>query len=453
MAENQYKNTELEYLPKYPSHWKLDRIKDKTTAVVGGDWGNDPESDEDGENIIVLRVADLDGTYFDFSDLTIRKIKNSSLANRKINERSLVIEKSGGGEKQTVGRVGLPKGLSETAICSNFMAKIDFDNTVDLRFVNYLFHSLYNARLNFPYVQQTTGIQNLNVGYYLTTKVAFPPPNEQKAIADFLDRATEKIDRIIAIKQKQLERIDEMRYTEIFNACTKGLDKKAQMNEADVLHIKQYPKHWRIRKLKRGCFEIDTGSTPTSSEPEYFMDGSVEWYAPECIGENLSITRPKKLINEKAVQDNQIKMYPENSVFFVGVGATAGKVGLIRKASSCNQQINILQTNYLLLPEFLAYQLKILEKEISKFAQYTTLPILNQAKTGYIEMLFPPIKEQEEIVEYLNNYTDKLRVLRKKIEIQITTLQSYRQSLIHECVTGKKRVVEGVEKEMMEQGQ
>lgn len=196
----EYANSTIDSINKYPKHWKIDRIKDKTINVTGGDWGNDPESDKDGENIVVLRVADLDEIYFNYNNLTIRKIKKSSYKSRKLNDKCLVIEKSGGGEKQLVGRVGLPKDLKVKAICSNFMAKIDFDNTVDIKFMNFVFLNLYNRNLNYPYVQQTTGIQNLNVTYYLTTKIAFPPIEEQRVISRYLETLISEINEIKKIK-------------------------------------------------------------------------------------------------------------------------------------------------------------------------------------------------------------------------------------------------------------
>ncbi|MCB0463870.1 MAG: restriction endonuclease subunit S, partial [Flavobacteriaceae bacterium] len=413
--------TDIQWLGKIPDHWKLDRIKDKTLNVVGGDWGSDPESESKGENIVVLRVSDLDDIYFSYDDLTIRKIKESSIKNRKINENCLIIEKSGGGEKQLVGRVGYPKGLNVDAISSNFMAKIEFDNSVDLRFVNYMFSSLYTSKLNFPFVQQTTGIQNLNVGYYLKTKVAFPPKKEQIAIANYLDKACERIDKIIKIKEEQIKTTESIKKSQIYKLCTKGLIDDVKLKEVDGQYIKKIPSHWNFGKLKRGCKSIDTGGTPKSSESAYFIDGTIKWYAPDCFEESMILTKPKKLINKIALDDNEIKLYPENSVYFVGVGATAGKVGIIKEPSSCNQQINILQTNYKLIPEFLFYHLKIIEKEIIRFAQYTTLPILNQSKTGYIEICYPPINEQTEIVDRLNKIFSNTQKTKTILKDQIKT--------------------------------
>ncbi len=246
MQQYSYKNSGIEWLGEIPEHWKVDRIKDKTTAVVGGDWGNDPDSEAEGENVVVLRVADLDDIYFKFEDLTIRKIKNGSFKSRKVDERCLIIEKSGGGEKQLVGRVGYPIGIDFNAICSNFMAKIEFDNSMDLRFANYIFSFLYSCNLNFPFVQQTTGIQNLNVTYYLNSKVAFPPLPEQKAIADYLDKACARIDRIIAIKEEQLRKIEGYFFSRLDEILTCKNNNASGSQKFDQFIRREIPKEWNI---------------------------------------------------------------------------------------------------------------------------------------------------------------------------------------------------------------
>src|SRR5690554_5077499 len=109
MSGYELKNSGIEWLGDIPVHWKVDRIRDKTTSFVGGDWGDDPESEKEGNNVIVLRVADIDDIYMSYDNITIRKISDTSLKTRTVDERTLLIEKSGGGEKQNVGRVAYPK--------------------------------------------------------------------------------------------------------------------------------------------------------------------------------------------------------------------------------------------------------------------------------------------------------------------------------------------------------
>ena len=250
MKAYNYKDSGIEWLGDIPSHWKADRIKDKTLSLVGGDWGSDPDSKDEGDPVIILRVADLDGINFSSSNLTIRKIKESSYESRKVTDKSLIIEKSGGGEKQLVGRVGNPSSIKRNAICSNFMANITFDNTVDISFMSYMFSCLYNAKLQFSFIQQTTGIQNLNVNYYLTRHIPIPPLSEQEAIVNFLDKAIARIDRIIGIKQEQIESLDSYFIKELTKVITRGIGENV-LQDTSCFWLPKIKDGWRLLPLKR----------------------------------------------------------------------------------------------------------------------------------------------------------------------------------------------------------
>ena len=57
----------------------------------------------------------------------------------------------------------------------------------------------------------------------------------------------------------------------------------------------------------------------------------------------------------------------------------------------------------------------------------------------YLQIALPPIKEQEQIAEFLDDKIAKNAKLKNNLVKQISTLEQYRKSLIHECVTGKRR--------------
>ncbi|MDX8341561.1 restriction endonuclease subunit S [Draconibacterium sp. IB214405] len=438
-----YSNTEINWLSKIPTHWKVDRIKDKTTAVIGGDWGNDPESDLEGENIVVLRVADLDYIYFKFDDLTIRKIKDSSYKSRKITNRCLVIEKSGGGEKQLVGRVGYPKGIDFDAICSNFMAKLEFDRTVDLKFANYLFSSLYDSNLNFPFIQQTTGIQNLNVTYYLNSKVAFPPLSEQEAITDYLDKACQRIDDIIAIKQKQLNNLQEIRKAKIYQAVTQGIKPISEWKELGFNQIEKIPSGWKLYRFK-SISKIKYG---LGQPPNEMIDGlpiirATNVYRGKIDTNNLMFVDPDDVPYERD------PILRKDDIIVVRSGAYTADSAIIPEEfdGAITGYDMVLRCNKNICAKFVAYALLskyILEDQLILLSLRAAQPHLNKEELGSSRILLPDYDEQILIAEHLDNVTAKIDKSIENINNQITTLQAYRKSVIHECVTGKKQIWEG----------
>ena len=98
--------------------------------------------------------------------------------------------------------------------------------------------------------------------------------------------------------------------------------------------------------------------------------------------------------------------------------------------------------NHRILGRYLAYQFKIYEDVIPGIASATTLPIFDQVKTGYLPTLQPPRAEQEAICAFLDAKLAELKRIVTGIETQIATLTAYRKSLIHECVTGQRRITE-----------
>ena len=275
-----------------------------------------------------------------------------------------------------------------------------------------------------------------------TLKFAIPSLLEQRQITSRLDKTCAAIDKAIEAKEKQLEILDALRKSIIHKAVTRGLDDLVELKDSGVEWLGRIPKHWNCEHLKRVCSRIQTGSTPPTANTEYYVDGTIPWYAPGCYDGGIYLQEPAKEINEIAYFNNKLRLYPAHSIFIVGIGATIGKVAMTRVEASCNQQITALVCNSDVYAKYLTYHLKIFESIIPRIAQFTTLPIIDQNKIGYLQIALPPIKEQEQIAELLDDKIAMNDRLENNLVKQISTLRQYRKSLIHECVTGKRRITD-----------
>lgn len=445
MTDNEaMQDSGVEWIEEIPKGWHIDRIKDKTTLVVGGDWGDEPDSKSIGENVIVLRVADIEDRYFKSDNLTIRKIKTSSLKNRLINKHTILLEKSGGGEKQLVGRAALPKNFLSNAICSNFMAKIDFQTTVDIEYINYLLSSLYFQNLNYPHIQQTTGIQNLNVTYYLSTKVLFPPIYEQLAITQYLDQRCGKLDAVIAIKQQQIKELDALQRNTISEAVTRGFQ-SSEFKETGNIWMPEIPEHWKLVNLKR-VSKIQTGFTLGKQyegkliERPYLRVANVQ-DGHLNLTDLTTIEVPVNVAWRVELRAGDVLMTEGGDLDKLGRGTVWNA-----DIPSCLHQNHIFAVRcfqHKLLPAFLAYL------TTSRYGRdyfeatgkrTTNLASTNSTKVGQLPIPLPPLSEQKRICDYLENKLSAIAKISAGIEAQITTLQTYKKSLIYECVTGKKRI-------------
>jgi len=442
MGGYQTKPSGVEWLGDIPEHWRVDRIKDITTNVVGGDWGYDLDSDVDGEPTVVLRVADLDGIYFSYKNLTIRKIKRGSVFTRALNNHCLVIEKSGGGEKQLVGRTAYPKELKVKAINSNFMEKVELNKSTDARFINYVMFAMYCRRLNFTYVQQTTGIQNLNVTYYLTSKIALPIKSEQQAIADYLDQACAKIDQTLTIKQQQLEKLNAYRKSIIHEAVTKGLDENVPMKPSGVEWLGDVPEHWRISKLKLHSLRIGDGIHTT---PQYIDDSTYYFInGNNLINGSIRIKESTRCVSKDEFQKHYIDL--KENTLLISINGTIGNLAkythekiILGKSAAYIAPRTSLASTFL----YYFFQSFFVKESFNISFQGTTINNLSLFTLRNLKILLPDMEEQKKIVLYLDQSCEKIDQTKQAIQNQIDKLTEYRKSLIHECVTGKKRVFDG----------
>lgn len=439
-----YANSDIPWVGSFPEHWKIERIKSRTENVVGGEWGSDPDSDDSdtSKNINVIRVQDFNDIIVNLNELTVRKVKRTKIPHRLIDEGCLMIEKSGGGEKQLVGRVVHPKGITEESICSNFIAKMSFDKTVDVRFLNYVFNDLYSGNLNYPFVQQTTGIQNINIAYYLYTKFPFPPKQEQTSIALFLEDACAEIDKAIVVKLKQIDYINKHLTSKIHELITNVSD-DIEVLDSNIPWIGKIPKHWKLTKLKLILDKIGSGVTPKGGSVNYQESGTAFIRSQNVLNFMLDFS-------DIAYISEKINSMMLNSIVYSGdvllniTGASIGRCFYYDKAENANvnQHVCILRPSKKITTRFLHALIisEIGQSQINSGYTGSGREGLSFKSIKDFIVPLPPLKEQHEIVKSIELYIERNKAIRQNIENQIETLVQYKKSLIHEVVTGKKQV-------------
>lgn len=430
-----------------PCGWVTDRIRDRLRRVVGGDWGADPGSADELVDVVVVRVADMDGIGIALDDPTIRAVTPWSLETRRLRPDSLVLEKSGGGEKQNVGRVALVGHLDGEAICSNFMAVMDVDGTTSSSFVNYAFSALYDTDMNFPSVKQTTGIQNLDVVAYLSTHIVFPVQDEQKRIAAYLDASCRAIDAAVAAKRGQIAVLAGTFKATLQRLVTRGLGRKPVFRETGSPWLSKVPRNWSLVMLKRLC-DIQSGLTLGKEyegslvERPYLRVANVQ--DGHVLLDDLStIEVPPEVAARTTLRAGDVLMTEGGDLDKLGRGVVWQ--GEVADCLHQNHVFAIRCRDWKLRPQFLAYV---------SAAQYgrdyfeatgkktTNLAATNSTKVGQFPIPLPPVDEQDELIAYLDDESRKVSGLRSLLEQQIDTLTAYRKSLIHECVTGQRRITD-----------
>ena len=192
------------------------KLIDITGKAISGEWGTD---DPDGTGIRVLRTTNFtnDGVV-DYNDVVTRKIAKKNMDSKYLRHGDIIIEKSGGSDKQPVGRVIYFEGPEQTYLFNNFtgLLRVRDQNTWLPRYVFYSLFSNYLAGGTRAYENRTTGLHNLQTDSYISSFEVRPVSIEKQAeICSNLD----KIIHIISLKKKQISKMDELvksRFVEMF---------------------------------------------------------------------------------------------------------------------------------------------------------------------------------------------------------------------------------------------
>ena len=216
------KDSGVEWLGEIPAHWVVNRLGTTVTGCQNGVWGEEAEGLHD---TICVRVVDFDRSQHRVRQdtLTLRSIDRNVLESNRLAQNDLLLEKSGGGDKQPVGAVVL-YDHDRPAVCSNFVARMPVANGHHPRYLSYLHAALYEARINTRSIKQSTGIQNLDSASYLREAVALPGLQEQCAVAEFLDSETTCIDRLVRKVRYAIDLLGEHRTALISAAVTGRID-------------------------------------------------------------------------------------------------------------------------------------------------------------------------------------------------------------------------------------
>jgi type I restriction enzyme S subunit len=232
--------------------------------------------------------------------------------------------------------------------------------------------------------------------------------------------------------------LNEQKQAIIHRAVTRGLDPSVPLKDSGVPWLGEIPKHWEVVPLKYLCLRAQNGSTPSTSEPRYYADGTVPWYGPSSIGVSSKLGAPVRRLTKAAFEHGRARLISGPAVLVVVIGATAGKIGLLAEEGATNQQITSFELRQdVVAPEFAIHQLRSSETWLKSTASTATIPILDSGVVNRLPMALPPTGEQERILASVSSQTLPLTTAILRLEREIALLREYRTRLVADVVTGK----------------
>lgn len=268
-----------------------------------------------------------------------------------------------------------------------------------------------------------------------------PERNEQRRIADYLDRKCGQIDAIIARQQAVIEKLKAYKLSVITEAVTKGLNPGVPMKGSGVEWIGEIPDHWQLTKIK-WVADTCSGGTPPSGDLSFY-DGGINWVCSYDLHE-YAIKCTQRTLSEEGAEIIAGKMQKPNSILIAmyGGSGTIGNSGILSCYARTNQAVcSVYFDEKLMNPKFALYQTIFMRKYWMYYAVGSRKdPNISQDTIRNMHYIIPPMQEQEAIVEWIESRINVVECIQRKKSNIIEKLADYKKSLIYEVVTGKKEV-------------
>ena len=421
-----YKDSGVEWIGEIPSHWEI--IKGKyILKILTGNYPSEIIEDENGQHFV--KVDDLNFLEDDFY-LSNPKLKIQDFGMNTLEEGIILFPKRG----MTIFTNKVVITKSKCFIDPNLMGVKVFDSFNKI----FLFYFLTNRGLGD--ICDSSTIPQINNKHIYPLEFTNPPVSEQQQIVSFLDTKTSLIDSLIEKTQRKIELLKEKRTTLINEVVTKGLNPNVEMKDSGVEWIGEIPSHWNRNKLNRISERIGDGlhSTPkyVDSSEFFFINGN------NLVDGKIKIFNSTKCVSEEEFNKHFIQL--NSKTILLSINGTIGNLSyynnekVILGKSSC--YINLKEN---INHNFIYYVLK--SESINKYFTFeltgSTIFNLSLNSIRNTPIVIPSEKEQQQIVEYLDEQTQKIDKIISIEEKRIKLLKEYRQSLISEVVTGKRKVV------------
>ncbi|WP_049067786.1 restriction endonuclease subunit S [Acinetobacter baumannii] len=431
----EYKDSGVEWLEKIPSHWKASYVGVVSDVIDPQPDHRAPAISENGDGFPYIGIRDVnkDGTL-NFE--TARPVEESAVIKQEqsftIEPHNIIFCK--------VGTLGLPRKIIPHGRCALSATLVLIKaRKIESQFLLYALDSdCIISQTNFVATGSTRaalGIQQIR-----KFRIPLPPNSEQVAIACFLDHETAQIDTLIAKQEKLIELLKEKRQAVISHAVTKGLNPNVQMKDSGVEWLGEVPEHWKLVPLKYLC-SFSGGGTPTKDNLTYWTNGNIPWVSPKDM-KTFLIKETQDYITEKAVKESSTNMVEPNSLLIVvrsGILQRTIPTAINIVPVTMNQDMKALKFGQRILVEYVANLIhgntQQLLLEWSK--EGATVESIEHEYLANSIIPVPPIEEQEEIIQHIDNELKLFKQLENNANKAIQLMQERRTALISAAVTGK----------------
>lgn len=375
-------------------------------------------------NVGVIRNTNFtkDGELDD-SDIIVLDVEQSQFAKRKLKYGDIILEKSGGGPKQPVGRVIIFNKKEGNYSFSNFTSviRIKSPQQTDFAYLHRFLFFSYISGATETMQTHSTGIRNLKFDEYKEIKVPLPPiPNQQRIVA-ILDEAFASIAKVKANTEQNLKNARELFESYLEDVFT---------NKGEG---------WKDKPLNEACLIVN-GGTPDTSKAEYW-NGEHLWITPKDMGQldGIYVDNTSRKITEEGLKNSSAKLLPPDSII-LSSRAPIGHLAINKRPISTNQGCKGLIPNKDISTLYLFYFLKRSVELLNNLGTGATFRELSSSKLAEVKIPIPKtINEQQSIVQKLEALSAESKKLQAIYQQKLNDLEELKKSILQKVFAGELR--------------
>jgi type I restriction enzyme S subunit len=282
------------------------------------------------------------------------------------------------------------------------------------------------------------GLRRVSESAILDYRLSIADLQTQRAIADFLDRETARIDQLIEKKERMVELI-ERRATSLTWTLVTGRDSlNAPRVDSGFEWIGTIPSSWRAVRIK-SVARLESGHTPSRSVDEYWANPTIRWVSLADSAQLRRvdvITETKYMISEAGLAGSSARILPAGTVAFTR-DATVGLAAILGHDMAVSQHLVGWVCGPDLDPRYLLHVISAMQYELNRLTWGATIKTIGMPDLRTLSCPLPPLEEQCRIVRRLDAALGSSKRLNMMLSDSIDLLRELRSALITAAVTGQ----------------
>ncbi len=419
-----------------PSRWRPLKYFCAEPPQYGLNVSSSEYTDHPSGGLRLLRTTDIneDGSLKSENEVYINTEGASS--DYRLPAGDLLLSRSG-----TLGRSFLCTTSLPPSTFAGYLIRFRPRSNVDPRYLNYCSQAtFFEDGVKTNAVSST--IANFNAERYGSLQLPWHPLPEQRAIADYLDAETARIDTLISKKRRLIDLLTEKRTALITQTVTRGLDPSPHFRPSGIDWLRDIPTHWEARRLKDVGKLVGGAGFPEAlqgvgdEELPFFKVGDLS-----KAKDGLWLANSKHTISRETATSLRAQVIPKGAIAYAKIGAALllNRRRIVAQPSCIDNNMSAyIPDASRITTEWALYTLLLID--FGLHVNPGAVPSLSEGDQAFLPIAIPPLVEQRAIADYLDAETARIDALSSREESVIKLLQEYRTALITAAVTGQVAV-------------